>query len=93
MRYEWDESKRQINLQKHGLDFRDAPAIFDGPMLVGLDSRLNYDEDRWIGIGFLGKIVVIIVYTELIEHEVRRVISLRKATSNERKRFEEHISY
>jgi uncharacterized DUF497 family protein len=92
MRYEWDESKRLSNLRKHGFDFRDAHQIFDGPMLIRLDTRLDYDEDRWIGLGFLGELVVVVVYTEAVEDDRRRVISLRKALNYERKRFEEHLS-
>lgn len=92
MRYEWDESKRQSNIRKHGFDFWDAHEIFDGPMLVHLATRFDYGEDRWIGLGFLRNVVVVIIYTQVGEDNVRRVISLRKALSYERKRFEEHLS-
>jgi len=92
MQYEWDEGKRQLNIRKHGLDFRDAHEIFDGPMLIGLDIRSDYGEDRWIGMGFLREIVVVIIYTESNKSDVRRVISLRKALNYERKRFEAHLS-
>ena len=33
-------------------------------MLTGLDEREDYEEDRWIGIGLLRGIVVVIVFTE-----------------------------
>ena len=39
-----DESKRTLNLQKHGTDFRDAEAIFDGPAVAAEDKRLAYGE-------------------------------------------------
>ncbi|WP_414710274.1 BrnT family toxin [Pseudorhodoplanes sp.] len=29
--FEWDESKRQTNIAKHGIDFVDAVAVFDDP--------------------------------------------------------------
>ncbi len=61
-------------------------------MLVHLDTRFDYGEDRWIGLGFLRNIVVVVIYTEAGEDNVRRVISLRKALSYERKRLEEHLS-
>jgi uncharacterized DUF497 family protein len=92
IRYEWDESKRRSNIYKHGFDFRDAHEIFDGPMLVRLDTRFEYGEDRWVGLGFLRETTVVIVYTEASESNTRRVISLRKALSHERKRFEEYLS-
>jgi uncharacterized DUF497 family protein len=92
MRYEWDENKRQSNLRKHGFDFRDAHEVFDGPMLIRLDTRIEYSEDRWIGLGFLREIVVVVVYTEEGASDIRRIISLRKALNYERKRFEEQFS-
>jgi uncharacterized DUF497 family protein len=54
MRFEWDGRKNQANIQKHGFDFADAWEIFESPMLVALDERADYGEDRWIGIGLLG---------------------------------------
>lgn len=53
MEFEWDEDKRRENLLKHGLDFLDAPTLFDGPLLVHLDTREEYGEPRLIGIGVL----------------------------------------
>ena len=29
--YEWDETKSQENLSKHGLSFDDADTVFSGP--------------------------------------------------------------
>jgi uncharacterized DUF497 family protein len=29
MKFEWDENKRLINLQRHGIDFADVWQIFD----------------------------------------------------------------
>lgn len=91
MKFEWDEAKNDINLRKHGLDFADAPEIFNGPMLVQLDTRQDYGEDRWIGIGFIQSRVVVVVYTERDNGETIRIISLRKALKYERKRFKESI--
>jgi uncharacterized DUF497 family protein len=42
MDFEWEESKRRENLQRHGLDFRDVPILFEGPMLSRLDTRFDY---------------------------------------------------
>jgi hypothetical protein len=92
MRYEWDENKRQLNRHKHGLDFQDAHEIFSSPLLVQLDTRQDYGEDRWVAIGFLRYRTVVIVYTEDDQQDVRRIISLRKALSYEQKRFEEYLA-
>lgn len=53
MRFEWDEAKNESNLEKHGLDFEDAAKLFDGPMLVTLDTRRDYGEERWLGLGLI----------------------------------------
>jgi hypothetical protein len=55
-----------------------------------LDTKEDYGEDRFIGIGFLKNFVVVVVYTEL-EEETIRIISLRKALKHERKQFEETL--
>ncbi len=53
MRYIWDETKRQTNLKKHGLDFADAEQIFAGPLVLIEDNRQDYGEQRMVGIGLL----------------------------------------
>ncbi|MFB2769500.1 BrnT family toxin [Pelatocladus sp. BLCC-F211] len=90
MNFEWDERKNELNIDKHGFDFADAYRVFDLPMAVDLDERNDYGEDRWIGIGLLDGRVVIVVYTEPDEATIR-IISLRKALSHERKRYEQYL--
>ena len=90
MKFEWDDEKNKENIRKHGLDFADAWQIFDAPMLTALDTKEDYGEDRFIGIGFLKNFVVVVVYTEP-EEETTRIISLRKALKHERERFEETL--
>ena len=92
MECEWDDAKRKENLQKHGLDFADAPELFKGPALTSLDTRERYGEDRWIGIGLIKGRCVVICYTERKQGKTVRVISLRKALSHERKPFEKRIA-
>ena len=78
MDFEWDDRKNETNLDKHGFDFTDAYRVFDIPMVVDLDDREDYGEDRWIGTGMLDGRVVVVVYTEPDESTIR-VISFRKA--------------
>jgi uncharacterized DUF497 family protein len=90
VRFEWDEQKNKINIRKHGFDFADAWEIFEAPMLTALDTREDYDEDRFTGIGFPKERIVVIVFTEQ-ETDAIRIISLRKALKHERLKFEEAI--
>ena len=70
------------------MDFRDAYKVFESYLLVNLDNREDYNEARWIGIGLMETRIVVIVFTEP-EEDTIRAISFRKATSLERKRYEE----
>lgn len=90
MNFEWDERKNEVNIDKHGIDFADAHRIFNLPMAVELDERDDYGEDRWIGTGMLDGRVVVVVYTEPDEETIR-IISLRKALSDERKNYEQYL--
>lgn len=64
--------------------------IFNLPMVVELDERENYGEDRFVAIGLLDGRVVVIVYTEP-DAEIIRIVSLRKALSYERKYYEQYL--
>lgn len=90
MKFEWDDSKNKSNLAKHGFDFADAFRIFNLPMVVELDERDDYGEDRCIGIGLLEGRVVVVVYTEP-DQETVRIISLRKSLSYERRCYEQYL--
>ncbi len=90
MNFRWDERKRESNLSKHGLDFVDAPLVFDLPMLRAPDTRYDYGEDRYLGIGWSQGRVVVVVFTQP-ESDTIRIISLRKALGHERKRFEDTL--
>lgn len=88
MKFIWDRRKNEANIKKHELDFADGYKVFESPMLVGLDEREDYGEDRWIGVGLMENRVVVIVFTEP-EEETIRIISFRKATSDENKNYEQ----
>jgi uncharacterized DUF497 family protein len=59
-------------------------------MLTAPDTREDYGEERWIGIGFLRERIVVIVFAQRSD-DIIRVISLRKALKHERIRLEEAI--
>ncbi len=90
MNFDWDPQKNEENIGNHHLDLADAHEIFDGPMLEKLDSREEYGEDRYVSIGFLRNIVVVVVYSE--RGETVRLISLRKALKYERTEFERYLA-
>ncbi len=85
---EFDAAKDARNIREHGIslqraeDFDISAAIFD------VDDREDYGEVRWNAIGFLDARLYSLTFTE-VDDEVIRAISLRKATSPERKRYEQ----
>lgn len=81
MRFSWDEEKRRSNLKDHGLDFVDAPRVFEGPTFTFEDDRFAYGEQRFVTLGFLADIAVSLVHTETPSRI--HVISFRKATRHE----------
>jgi hypothetical protein len=44
MVYEWDEAKSRANLERHGLAFEDAEAVFEGDVITVVDQRKDYGD-------------------------------------------------
>ena len=61
-------------------------------MVLSLDTRRNYGEERMIGIGLLRNGVVLVVFAERGDATIR-LISARKATQHERDKFKDEIGY
>ena len=91
MQFSWDEAKQKANIAKHGLDFADASRVFESPMVLFEDDRQAYGEQRMIGIGQLESLIVLIVHVESETHI--RIISMRKADSNETDLYYQNIGY
>lgn len=81
MEFTWSEAKRAANLKAHGLDFVDAPRVFEGVTFTFEDDRFSYGEQRFVTLGLLAGVPVSLVHTET-DYEIR-VISFRKATNRE----------
>ena len=94
MRWTWDPAKNERNKREHhGLSFETARLVFEDPLAL---SRLDQhpEEERWQTIGVIGQVAILVVHTTPIRdpetgEEVGRIISARKATSHERKAYEE----
>ena len=90
MEFEWDENKRLFNIRKHGIDFADAEAVFEGDTVTVEDNRFDYGEVRFITLGLLEDDVVVVVHTE--RKNKIRIISIRKATKNERTNYFQQVA-
>ena len=85
MLFTWHESKRQLNLKKHGLDFEDGESVFNGPTSTLEDKRDYRGEQRFNTTGLLGVLVVVITHTET-DDEIH-IISMREAEKHETRQF------
>ncbi len=86
MPFEWDERKRRANLAKHGVDFAAATKVFEDPILLERrDRRRDHGEPRFQAIGVSGNVVLLVAYT--LRNGKIRIISARRATRRERKRY------
>ncbi len=86
----WDESKRRLNLKKHGIDFLEADEIFNSPTVTAEDTRSTYGEQRLVTLGVLNGVVVSMTYTE--RNDDMRIISIRKALKHETRSYLSKIS-
>ena len=87
MQFEWDENKRQANIEKHGIDFADAVKIFDGFTHTTQDTREDWGEERFVTTGLLDGIEISVINTP--RDKRLRIISVRRARKTERKRYYE----
>ena len=85
---EWDDRKAVSNLRKHRVSFFEAATVFDDPnALIEPDPVHSTEELRAKAIGFsIRNRVLLVVYVERLERI--RIVSARKATLEERRRYE-----
>lgn len=93
-RFEWDPEKASRNLEKHGIGFEVASAVFLDPLAVSLYDRQHREsEERWITLGSTRSgllLVVVHTFDETAPGIYRvRIISARKATRRERTSYED----
>ena len=96
IRFEWDETKNLSNGRKHGVSFEDACQVFRDPLCVSVQDRVESGELRWQTLGLVeGLLLLTVAHTVREELEdgtlvdVIRIISARRATRKERRRYEE----
>ena len=77
MKLEFDQAKHRKTLQERGLDFSRAAEVFDGLHFSGQDKRMDYEEDRFITVGWLDGNMIVMVWTP--RGKVRRIISMRES--------------
>ena len=86
MRFTWNARKAAANLKKHGVSFTEAATAFDDELAAYYADTLH--DDRFILIGYSRRQRLLYVVHAEVQHDVIRIISARKATSQEKAHYE-----
>ena len=92
MKFAWDEAKNNINRRKHQVSFETAQLVFDDPLHVSRQDRIENGEQRWQTIGLAQSVMLLLVahtHTEANGEETIRIILARKADKAERRIYAE----
>ncbi len=89
LKFEWDPRKASANKKKHGVSFEEARTVFfdENAKLIN-DPDHSEDEDRFVLLGISSALRVILVcHCYRAEGGAIRIISARKASSQESKQY------
>lgn len=88
-RFEWDESKAELNLRKHGVSFGEAASVFIDSLAYTFDDPdHSVGERRLLTFGFsrAGHLLAVV---HLERGRAIRIISARRVTKHERGIYEQ----
>ena len=87
MRFEWNPYKAAVNRRKHGVSFEEAAECFKDPLAMILDDPRFPERTILIGASQRQR-VILTVYAGRAA-AIIRIISARRATAGERRKYEE----
>jgi uncharacterized DUF497 family protein len=87
VKFEWDPRKAASNKRKHGVSFHEAVTCFADPSGLLLEDEVHPERLALIGVSEKSR-VLYTVFAELAD-DVLRIITARKSTTHERRRYEE----
>ena len=87
--FEWDTSKAESNIRKHGVSFEEASTVFSDPFELTIsDPDHSHGEYRFLSIGRSERDRLLVVsYTERHPSAIR-IISARVASRPERQIYD-----
>jgi len=86
--FEWDDRKAAVNLRRHGVSFEEALTALADPAALTVPDLVDPDREITIGASAFSR-VLFVVHTERLRPRRIRLISARKASVAQRKRYEE----
>ncbi len=87
--FDWDPKKAQSNVRKHGVSFEEASTVFgDSLALLMRDPDHSLEEERYLLLGMsIRQRLLVVAFAE--RPPLTRLISARRATRTERRKYEE----
>lgn len=82
----WDETKRQTNLDKHGLDFIDAVMVLESPYRLDVES-VRGGEQRTQSFAYVFDVPAVLTVVLVARDETQRIVSFRPASEEERSAY------
>ncbi|MBI5942667.1 MAG: BrnT family toxin [Caulobacterales bacterium] len=92
MEFEWDAAKARANWLKHGVTFELATGIWNDPGIRFVLDAVIDGEERWWAVGRAsvgGLLIAVHVYPNPDQDNLIRLISARRASRHERRRYED----
>jgi uncharacterized DUF497 family protein len=89
LNFRWDRRKATANAKKHGVSFEEAATVFGDALALAAQDLGHLDRTLMLGMSERQRILLV-VHVELGSTTVR-IISARRATAHERRRYEEGI--
>lgn len=87
MYFTWDPRKAASNARKHGVAFEEAATVFADPLALAIQDEGH--EERTLLLGMSERLRVLLVVHVELDDDTIRLVSARRATSHERRRYEE----
>lgn len=89
MHFEWDEEKRQEIINKRDIDILYAALIFENEVLIQIDDRQDYGEERFAALGHVEGEYFTLIYT--MRGDKTRIITAWKAGTNGEEEYKKRI--
>ena len=86
----WDDTKRQANLDKHGLDFADAPMVLDSPYRLDVGS-VRGGEPRIQSFAYVFDVLAVLTVVHVARDDPLRIVSFRPASEEERSAYHDWL--
>lgn len=90
--FDWDESNKIKNIDKHDVLASEAEQVFvNQPLIVSEDEAHNQQEQRWLAYGIIatGRLLFV-VFTLRNDDKLIRNFSARDMTAKEKRNYERY---